>query len=219
MTEALTDILVSKLMGQSHTLRLMLNRLSVHDGSLELLNDGAVNGVALCNMTVSMGSIDVVVKGKINLFSTPGSSLQSLLLCTSKSEARQAPSNLAAFPLAWCRLAQGSTSPTYFSQSCVPVNGILGVGVHGLHQLINVPTMLGADWHRIRNSIQQIQLLNADGVNFVQDVDDGNVTPRSRFYRVDEVVDSRVAPDGNICGGHFVFAHYSLDFVVVFSWC
>lgn len=67
MTEALTDVLVSELVGESHTLRLMLNRLSVHDGGLELLNDGAVNSIALRNITISIVIIDLEVMCQVQV--------------------------------------------------------------------------------------------------------------------------------------------------------
>ena len=43
----LTDILIRQLMRKAHSLRLMLHRLSIDNGVLELLNDLFVNGVAL----------------------------------------------------------------------------------------------------------------------------------------------------------------------------
>lgn len=43
----LTDVLISKLMGQTHPLRLMFYGLSIHNRMLELLHDGFVNSVAL----------------------------------------------------------------------------------------------------------------------------------------------------------------------------
>ena len=43
----LTDVFVGKLMGQSDTLRLMLDRFSVYDGVLKLFYDGLVDGVTL----------------------------------------------------------------------------------------------------------------------------------------------------------------------------
>lgn len=89
------------------------------------------------------------------------------------------------------------------------------VDIHGLHQLINVPSMLGADGYRIRDPIQQIQLLDADGVNLVEDIDDGNVTPGLCLDDVDEVVNCRIASDGNIGGRHLVFVHHGLDLVMV----
>lgn len=39
----LTDILVRQLMAQPNSLWLMFNRLSVHDGVLEIVDDGLVN--------------------------------------------------------------------------------------------------------------------------------------------------------------------------------
>jgi len=43
----LTDILICQFVSQSYSLRLMLDRLPVDDGMLELLDDRFVDGVAL----------------------------------------------------------------------------------------------------------------------------------------------------------------------------
>lgn len=43
----LTDVLIGKLVGQTHPLRLMLHRLSIHDRVLELFYDGFVDSIAL----------------------------------------------------------------------------------------------------------------------------------------------------------------------------
>lgn len=45
----LTDILICKLVRQSHTLRLMFYRAAIDDGLLELLHNSLVNGIALSN--------------------------------------------------------------------------------------------------------------------------------------------------------------------------
>jgi hypothetical protein len=42
-----TDVLVLQLVRQSDSLGLMLNRLAVHNGRLELLDNGLVDGVTL----------------------------------------------------------------------------------------------------------------------------------------------------------------------------
>ena len=42
-----TDVFVSQLVGETHTLGLVLYRLAVDDGVLELLENGAVDGVTL----------------------------------------------------------------------------------------------------------------------------------------------------------------------------
>ena len=43
----LTDVLIGKLVRQTHSLWLMLHRLSIHDRVLELLHDSLVNSIAL----------------------------------------------------------------------------------------------------------------------------------------------------------------------------
>lgn len=42
-----TDVFVSQLVGETHTLGLVLHRLAVDDGVLELLENGAMDGVTL----------------------------------------------------------------------------------------------------------------------------------------------------------------------------
>lgn len=42
-----TDVLVTKLVGQTHPLRLMLYGLPIHNRMLELLHDRFVNSIAL----------------------------------------------------------------------------------------------------------------------------------------------------------------------------
>jgi hypothetical protein len=43
----LTDVFVGQLVGQAHTLRLMLDGTTVNNGVLELFDDGFVDGIAL----------------------------------------------------------------------------------------------------------------------------------------------------------------------------
>ena len=47
--EVRTNVFVGKLVSESHTLRLMLDRFAVNDGVLELLNDRFVDRIALCS--------------------------------------------------------------------------------------------------------------------------------------------------------------------------
>src|SRR3954470_6262978 len=42
-----TDVFVGELVGEADSLRLVLDGLSVDDGTLELLNDGPMDGIAL----------------------------------------------------------------------------------------------------------------------------------------------------------------------------
>lgn len=49
-----TDVLVCQLMSQAHTLRLVLNRLSIYNGTFEILHNCAMNGVTLKHGRVSM---------------------------------------------------------------------------------------------------------------------------------------------------------------------
>jgi len=43
----LTDVFVCKLVAKSHTLRLVLHRLAIHNRSAELLHNSLVDGVTL----------------------------------------------------------------------------------------------------------------------------------------------------------------------------
>lgn len=43
----LTDVFVRKLVGEADSLRLVLDRLAIDDGALELLDDGPMDGVTL----------------------------------------------------------------------------------------------------------------------------------------------------------------------------
>lgn len=87
--------------------------------------------------------------------------------------------------------------------------------LHSLHQLVNIPTVLGTDWYGIWNTVQQVEFLDTDGVDFVEDVDDGDVTTALGLEDVDEVVNGGVASDGDIGRVDTVFVHDRLDLVVV----
>lgn len=87
--------------------------------------------------------------------------------------------------------------------------------LHGLHELIDVPPVLGANRHRVGNPVQQIQLLDADRIDLVQHVDNRDVTPALRLQHVNNVVDRRVAPNHDIRRRNLVLAHDGLDLIVV----
>jgi hypothetical protein len=67
----------------------------------------------------------------------------------------------------------------------------------------------------VGNTIQQVEFFDADGVDLVQTVDDGNVTSAFGFKNVNDVVDGRITPDADISRIYFIFAHDSLDFIVI----
>lgn len=52
-------------MSETHALRLVLDRFSVHDGVLELLKNAAMNSIALQNAT-SGGFINAMAKANLN---------------------------------------------------------------------------------------------------------------------------------------------------------
>lgn len=49
---------------------------------------------------------------------------------------------------------------------------------HCFHQLVDVPAMLRTDWYCIRDTVQQVKLLNADGVDLVEAVHDRDVAEK-----------------------------------------
>ena len=69
---------------------------------------------------------------------------------------------------------------------------------HQLEQLVHVPAVFGADGHRVWNAKQEVELLDADGIDLVEHVYDWHVAPALRLKHVDDVVDGGVAPDGNV---------------------
>ena len=75
--------------------------------------------------------------------------------------------------------------------------------------------MLRADGNRIGNAVEEVKLLYADAVNFVQYVENGDVAPALGLEDVDEVVDSRIASNRDIGRVDLVFVHHRLDLVVV----
>lgn len=90
--------------------------------------------------------------------------------------------------------------------------------VHGLHELVHIPAMLGTDGYGIGDPVKQIQLLDADCVDFIQNVNDGDITSGFRLDHIDQIIDCGVASDGNVCRRHFVLAHHRLDFVMILQY-
>ena len=181
-------------MVETHALGLVLHRLAVDDGVLERLEDGLVDGVAL--------------RGDVSL----GSDRRS---CGPEPGGRGC-STYEVF----------DGAPVGAEDDGLRVVGHLALGLrvdadelqflpHDLHELVEVPPILGADGHRHRDPVQQVQLLDADGVDLVQHVDDGDVAPALRLQHVDDVVDRRVAPQRNVGRGDLVLLHDGPDLVVV----
>jgi hypothetical protein len=144
-------------MRQANALRLMLDRLAVHDGCLENLCDTSVNGVTLHVNSVSNLALPVwycfgdeapLEEAKTAPHRT------GLTYKIFNSAARRSEHN-------WLRviwlLALGL---------CVHSDKVKLLP-HEFHQLVNVPSVLGADRNRIGDSIQEIELLNADGIDLV----------------------------------------------------
>ena len=91
-------------MRESHTLRLVLHRLSVNDRGLELLNNASVDCVTL------VGEVSVVVIAQTSNLRRVD--LRSLRLYTLLNGAQQARNSPASCPSASCRLGRVSVYPT-----------------------------------------------------------------------------------------------------------
>lgn len=173
----------------------MLDRLSVNNGSFELLENAAVDGVTL---RVSQSVFQFY---NLNANTLRKRDLQSLLSCTWRTVTQPGKSNPAAFPSVWCKPGLGSVSPTWKGQGLLVKSlsrAIQKIGIHGLHEFVDVPSVFRADGYRVGNSIQQVELLDTDGIDFVQDVDDRNVAPRLGLYYVDEIVHRGIASNRDV---------------------
>lgn len=73
--------------------------------------------------------------------------------------------------------------------------------------------MLGTDGAGVGNPVEQVQLLDRDGINLVQSIDDWNVASALGFEDIDQVIDCGIATNGDICRGNLVFTHDSPDFL------
>lgn len=139
----------------------MLDRLAVHNGRFENFRNTSVDGVTLSTAFGQQSHI-----GQITRLRSRNQVGWALSLSTYK---------------VLNRAARGSEN------NGRRVIGLLALGLrvhpnkvefvpHCLHQLVNVPPVLGADGHGVGDSIQQIKLLDADRVDLVEAVDHGNVT-------------------------------------------
>lgn len=75
--------------------------------------------------------------------------------------------------------------------------------------------MLGADGHRVGDAVQQVELLDRDGVDLVEHVDDGDVGARLGLEHVNQVINGGVAADRNVGRRDLVLAHDGADLVRV----
>lgn len=135
----------------------MLYRFAVYDSRLEHLRDTSVNGVTL--------GADPSVHVEV---ATGSSGLQI--------DAAQNGSTYKVFNCA-ARVSENNGRG---------VVGLLSLGLrihtnkvqlipHGLHQLVDIPSVFRTDGHGIGDSVQQIKLLNADRVHLVQTVNHRDV--------------------------------------------
>lgn len=149
-------------MGQANTLRLMLDRLAVNDGCLENLRNTSMNSVTLHIKTISNPVLHEFEGTKGRKYEGNGQAYKIFNGAARSSEHD-------GLRVIWL-LALGL---------CVHSNQAELVP-HGLHQLINVPSVLRADGNSIGDSVQKIELLNTDRINLVQAVNNGDVTIRSK---------------------------------------
>lgn len=167
-------------MRKAHALRLMLHRLPINDGVLELFHDRLVNRITL--------------------------------------ESYQFPR--AQYGRRTHKILYGTCILSEHHRRVVVWRFALWLGVnpsklellpHLLKQLVDVPPVFRADRTSIRDTVDQIQLLDRNGVDLVQRIDDGNVAPALGFQNVDEVVNGGITSNRNIRRRDFVFTHHSLD--------
>ena len=59
--------------------------------------------------------------------------------------------------------------------------------------------MFRTDRTGVGNPVEQVELLDRDGINLVQRVDDGDIAPALGFEDIDQIVNCSVATDGDVC--------------------
>src|SRR5699024_1199349 len=117
----------------------------------------------------------------------------------------------------------------------------LGLGVyplevqllpHHLQQLVDVPALaesvstskgeggrrggtdlLGGYGDGVRDSVEEVEYCDSDSIDLVERVDNRDVSSRRRLDDIDQVVDRRIASEGNIRGRDLVLAHNGTDFL------
>ena len=71
--------------------------------------------------------------------------------------------------------------------------------------------MLGTDGDRVRDPIEQVELLDADAVDLVEHVNDGNVTSTLCLENIDQVIDRRIASNSDISRVDLVSLHSDIS--------
>jgi hypothetical protein len=69
---------------------------------------------------------------------------------------------------------------------------------HLFEQFVNVPSMFGADGTGVRNPVEQIQLLNGDGVDLVERIHHRNIRSTLCFENIDDIINGGITADGNV---------------------
>jgi len=82
-----------------------------------------------------------------------------------------------------------------------------------LHELIEVPLVLGGDGHVVRHLVQEVELLNGDGVDLVEDVEAGDVHS-VLFNDINQLVHGGVLTEVDVAVGHLVLVEDAPDGVI-----
>lgn len=85
---------------------------------------------------------------------------------------------------------------------------------HQFQKLVDIPTMLRTNGNGVGDSVQEIKLLDSDGVNLVQSVNDRYISATFSLEDIDQIINRRVASDGDIGRRDLIFAHDSFDFLL-----
>jgi len=180
----LTDILVRQFMIQADSLWLVFDRLSIHDGVLELVDNGLVD------LVTAAKRVRVV-------YLTRRVTLTSLRLYQPWTVARLVPCN-QAFCLGQsvsCSLHGSCQHTLRFSVYTSKVQ----LFPHHLQQFIDVPAMFGADRACVRYAVEKVKLFDCNGVDLVQSIDHRYVCSALLFQYVDNIVDGGIAANCNVC--------------------
>ena len=109
------------------------------------------------------------------------------------------------------------------NHGCLVVRNLsLGLGVNtdeiqivpnSFHQFVEVPLVLSADGHVMREFVKQIELFDGDGVNLVENIDARDIDAVA-FDDVDEVIHGVVLLKVDVAVGDFVLVQNRSDRVV-----
>lgn len=145
-------------MRETHSLGLVLHGAAVHNGLPKLVHDGLMDCIALA---------------PVSRFANPGGSSRvragtdEILYGTGALPQHDRGRVIRGLAL---RLRVDASQ-----RKLLP---------HLLQELVDIPAVLGADRAGVWDSVEQVELLDGDGVDLVQRVDDWDVASAFRFYDV-----------------------------------